>query len=408
MRTLLVGVGAIVLFAAGGLALPDASAARDQSTSQTSKTTSAKAPKPEELDKLLAPVALYPDPLLAQMLMSAENPGKVAALNEWLASQKAKGTELQDAATKSGFGPSYVALVLFPDVVARMATEFDWTTRVGQAFTADRSAVFASIQRLRAKAKQMGTLKTNAQQEVETRSTSSGEQVIVIEPANPQVVYVPQYNSQVVYTQPASTTVVIQEDDDSDAAVAAGLIGFTAGIAIGAAIDNDYYYGPHGFYGGGYMYNDAWDDYYDAREDAREDWQDHREDLYEERGDQRENLAESRTERAGTAQEQRTQRTEARQENRPASQTQRSGSQTQRSGSTTASAQTSTASTASRSGQESRGYSKSPDQKATKPRSGTSSDAFSGYSSGKSTRAASSRGQSSRGSSSRSTGGRRR
>jgi hypothetical protein len=409
MRTLLVGVGAMVVLASAGPALPDALAARDQSSSQTKKTTPAKpAPKPEELDKLFAPVALYPDPLLAQMLMAAEDPGKVAALNEWLASQKAKGTELQDAATKSGFGPSYVALVIFPDVVAKMATQFDWTTKVGQAFTADRSAVFASIQRLRAKAKQMGTLKTTAQQEVETRTTSSGEQVIVIEPANPQVVYVPQYNSQVVYTQPATTTVVIQEDDDNDAAVAAGLIGFTAGIAIGAAIDNDYYYGPYGFYGGGYMYNDAWDDYYDHREDAREDWMDHREDLYEERGEQRENLSENRTERAGTAQEQRTQRTEARQENRPASQTQRSGSQTQRSGSTAASSQATTSSTASRSGQQSRGYSGSTDQKAAKSRSGTSSDAFSGYSSGKSTRSASSRGQSSRGSSSRSSGGSRR
>src|SRR5262245_42967549 len=228
MKTLLAGVGVIVVFAAGGLALPGATAARDQSTSQTSKKPPAQpAPKADELDRLFAPIALYPDPLLAQMLMSAENPAKIAALNEWLASQKLKGTELQDAATKSGFGPSYVALVLFPDVVAKMTNQFDWTTRVGQAFTADRSAVFASLQRLRAKAKQMGTLKTNTQQEVETRTTSSGEQVIVIEPANPQVVYVPQYNSQVVYTQPASTTVVIQEDDDSDAAVAAGLIGFT-------------------------------------------------------------------------------------------------------------------------------------------------------------------------------------
>jgi hypothetical protein len=396
MKTLLVGVGAMVIIATGGLALPDAPSTPDQSSQTTKKAPAKPAPKPEELDRLFAPVALYPDPLLAQMLMSAENPGKVAALNEWLASQKLKGTELQDAATKSGFGPSYVALVLFPDVVARMTSEFDWTTRIGQAFTADRSAVFASIQRLRAKAKQTGTLKTTSQQEVETRTTSSGEQVIVIEPSNPQVVYVPQYNPQVVYTQPATTTVVVQEDN-SDAAVAAGLIGFTAGIAIGAAIDNDYYYGPYGFYGGGYMYNDAWDDYYDAREDAREDWMDHREDLYEERGEQRQDLAEERGDRARTTQEQRTQR----QENRPESQAQR---QQRSSEAKAASPQTSSA---SRSSQESRGYSRSPDQQATKPRSGTSSDAFSGYSSGKSTRAASSRGQSSRGSS-RSTGSRRR
>jgi hypothetical protein len=405
MKTLLVGVGAMVVFAAGGPVLPDASAARDQSASQTSKTTAAKpAPKPEELDQLLAPIALYPDPLLAQMLMAAADPGMVSALNAWLPKQTLKGTELQDAATKAGFGPSLVALVIFPEVVQKMAGQLDRTTRIGQAFAADRSAVFASIQRLRAKAKQAGTLKTTAQQEVETRTTSSGEQVIVIEPANPQVVYVPQYNPTVVYTQPATTTVVVQEDN-SGAAVAAGLIGFTAGIAIGAAIDNDYYHGPYGFYGGGYMYNDAWDDYYDAREDARDDWMDHREDVIEGRGERRENVSEQRTERAGTAQEQRTQRTENRTENRPQSQAEREQRRTDAKSS--ASAQ---AGSTSRTSQESRGYSRSTDQKATttRSRSGTSSDAFSNYSSGKSERAASSRGQKSRSSSSRSSGGRRR
>ncbi len=72
------------------------------------------------------------------------------------------------------------------------------------------------------------------------------------------------------------------------------MIGFTAGIAIGAAMDNNYYYGPYGWRGGGYMYNDAWDDYYDNREDAREDWQDHREDLADERGDRASDAREQR------------------------------------------------------------------------------------------------------------------
>jgi hypothetical protein len=360
------------------------------------------AAKPEELDRLLAPIALYPDQLLAQMLLCAANPGKVAALNEWLASQTLKGTELQEAATKSGFEPSFAALVLFPDVVGTMASQLDWTTRLGKEFTADRSAVFASIQRLRTQAKTVGTLKTTPQQEVETRTTSSGDQVIVIEPANPQVVYVPQYNPQVVYTQPATTTVVIQEDDDSDEAVAAGLIGFTAGIALGAAIDNDYYYGPYGMYGGGYMYNDAWDDYYDAREDAREDWSDHREDMYEDRSDRREDVSEQRGERGEAAREQRTERTQTRQENRPESQAQR----TERTQARSSSTQSATPSATSRSAsQESRGYSGSGNA-TTRQRSGTSSDAFSGYSSGSSTRAASSRGQSSRGGSRGGGGGR--
>ena len=353
----------------------------------------AKSHTPEQLDKLLAPVALYPDSLLAQMLISAGNPGKVSALAEWMAShQGVKGTELQDAATKSGFEPSFVALVLFPQVVDYMASQIAWTTELGQAFATNRSAVFDSIQRLRAQAQKVGTLKSTAQQQVETKTTSSGSNVIVIEPTNPQVVYVPQYNPTVVYTQPASSTVVIHEDDNADMAVAAGLIGFTAGIAIGAAIDNNYYYGPYGWHGGGYMYNDAWDDYYDHREDAREDWQDHREDVYEDRSD-----------RAQNAQEQRTERTETRNENRPESQAQRDQARTNaqsaaQNRSTTTTNQTRTTN------QESRGDSRGADSAA---RTGTKSDAFSGYSSGKSERAASQRGQKSRGSS-RSGGSKRR
>ena len=273
----------------------------------------AAAATPEELDRLLAPVALYPDQLLGQILICAQNPGNVDALNLWLGkNQTLKGTELQDAVTNQGFEPSFVTLALFPQVVKMMAEQLDWTTNLGVAFTSDRSAVFASIQRLSKQANDVGTLKSTPQQEVETRTTSSGQEVIVIEPANPQVVYVPQYNSTTIYTQAPTTTTVVVESDNSDEVVAAGMIGFTAGIAMGAAFSNPYYYGPYGWYGGAYMYNDAWDDYYDAREDAREDWTDHREDIAEERGDRAENT-----------QEQRTERQENRQENRPESQAQR-------------------------------------------------------------------------------------
>jgi len=347
---------AVVLFVACG------SPARAQTAQQPTDT----------LDQLLAPIALYPDQLLAQMLMSATDPSKVTELDKWMKSNaNLKGTQLQDAAVKAGFDASFVALVLFPQVVSYMAEQIAWTRLLGQAFTSDRSAVFASIQKLRKQAQSVGTLKDTPQQDVETKTTSSGEQVIVIEPTNPQIVYVPQYNTQVVYTQPP-TTVIVQEDDDADVAVAAGLIGFTAGIAMGAAMDNNYYYGPYGFYGGGYMYNDAWDDYYDAREDAREDWTDHREDLVEERGDRRENT-----------QEQRTDRQENRQENRPESQGERS-----RTGSA-----------------EARGYGSGTRAEASGQRG--SSDAFSGYSSGSSERASSARGQKSRSSSASRGGGSR-
>ena len=178
--------------------------------------------------------------------MSATNPSKVTELAKWLKSNaNLKGTQLQDAAVKAGFDPSFVALALFPQVVSRMAEQIAWTRVLGQAFTSDRTAVFASIQKLRKQAQSVGTLKSTPQQEVETKKTSSGEQVIVIEPANPQIVYVPQYNTEVVYTQPPSQTVIVQEDDnDAEMAIAAGLIGFTAGIAISAAMDNHYYTVP--------------------------------------------------------------------------------------------------------------------------------------------------------------------
>jgi Protein of unknown function (DUF3300) len=398
MRELVVFITAVVVFAGSGPAVREGRA--EQAAQQPRDSKPAKtAVTPEGLDQLLAPIALYPDQLLAQMLLCASNPGKVAALQEWLASNETlKGSELQDAATNSGFEGSFVALVLFPQVVGTMAGDLEWTTRLGEAFAANRTAVFASIQRLRAKAKAAGTLKSTPQQDVETRTTSSGQQVIVIEPANEQVVYVPQYNPQVVYTQPASSTVVVQNESSTTSdAVAAGVIGFTAGIAIGAAIDNDYYYGPYGWHGGAYMYDDAWDDWYDAREDAREDWQDHREDLADERGEARENIAEERGDRAGTQAEQRTERQQTRQENRPESQAQRE----QRRGEARTAAEQARASGTS---QEARGYSRSTDQ-ATRARSGTRSDAFSGYSSGRSERAASQRGQRSRSSS---RGGRRR
>ncbi|HMD34642.1 MAG TPA: DUF3300 domain-containing protein [Vicinamibacterales bacterium] len=357
----------------------------------------ARSQTPHDVDSLLAPIALYPDSLLAQILMCTGDPASVTKLDGWLkANAKLKGTELQDAAVLAGFEPSFVALALFPQVVASMAAKIDWTTLVGQIFGADKATVFNSIQKLRKQAQAVGSLTSTAQQQIEHQTTSAGEDVIVIEPTNPQVIYVPQYNPTTIYTTAppvaTTTTVIVEKDNSADAAVA-GMIGFTAGIAIGAAVNNSYYYGPYGWHGGGYMYNDAWNDYYDAREDAREDWQDHREDLSEERGDRRENTQEQRTERA-----------ENRNENRPQSQERRdqakSQAQTNRANGTSASGATTQSRSAGSS--EARG---NGGRTATTERSGTSSNAFSGYSSGKSERAASSRGSSSRGSSSRSSGG---
>jgi hypothetical protein len=413
MTNHIVAATALCLVACGS---PHGEAAPRAQTAQTAQTAKAST---AALDQALAPIALYPDSLLAQMLMSATDPAKVTELDKWLKSNtNLKGTPLQDEAVKAGFEPSFVALVLFPQVVAKMAEQIAMTTALGQWFTNDKNAVFASIQRLRKQAKDVGTLKSTPQQDVETKTTSGGDQVIVIEPTNPQIVYVPTYNTQVVYTQPPATTVIV-EDNDPDVAVAAGLIGFTAGVALGAAFNNNYYYGPYGWHGGAYMYNDGWNDYWDHREDAREDWMDHREDLVENRSDRlenrseqatdrRENAQENRTDRRDTTSEQRTDRQQNRTENRPASQTQRAQGLGQ--------AQTSTSQTqrTNRQGSaEARGYgegSRSTQSTAQRSSSGSSgrSDAFSGYSSGTSQRSSSARGQSSRSSASRGGGGRRR
>ena len=409
----------------------------------------AAAPSAERLDQLTAKVALYPDALLAQILLCAADAGRVVQLSVWLKENaNLKGSELQDAAQKAGFEASYVALAPFPQVVTMMAEDTKWTGELGRAFASDRNAVFDSIQRLRGKSQAIGNLKSTPQQTVESKTTESGQQVIVIEPANPQVVYVPQYNPTVVYTQPATTTTVVVHEDDDDEVVA-GLIGFTAGIAIGAAINNNYYYGPYGWRGGGYMYSGGWNNYYEDREDAREDfydnrddarddWADHREDMAGERSERAENAREQGTNRQQNAQEQRTQRQEQRgssesqaqrdqrrSDAQAQAQSRRSGGEGAASASATQAstggerqARSGQAATQARSGEprsgsaastyESRGKSGERSGAAAAERSGTRSDAFSNYSSGRSTRSESSRGQRSRSSSSGGSGRSRR
>jgi hypothetical protein len=139
--------------------------------------------------------------------------------------------------TAKGFDASFAAIVLFPDVLDTLAMNIPWTTEVGKAFVSDQKAVLASVQRLRKQAQTVGNLKTTPQQEVKVE-TQDGQQVIVIQPANPQIVYVPVYNTQVVYTTPPPPP----EKDNSDV-VAAAALGFMAGIVMGAAVSDPYPYG---------------------------------------------------------------------------------------------------------------------------------------------------------------------
>src|ERR1700678_3454558 len=151
-------------------------------------------PTPEELDQLLAPVALYPDSLLAQITTASTNPQEILDVSNWLqANPGLQGAALSDAAEKQGFDPAFVALVNFPDVLNMMAEDIDDFAAIGEAFNADQGSVSSSIQRLRAQAYAAGTLQSNQQQTVEVQQAGP-QPIYVIQPANPQVVYVPVYN----------------------------------------------------------------------------------------------------------------------------------------------------------------------------------------------------------------------
>jgi hypothetical protein len=164
-------------------------------------------PTPQELDQLLAPIALYPDSLLAQITTASTNPQEILDVSNWLQQNPGlQGAALTDAAEKQGFDAAFVALVNFPDVLNMMAEDVDDYAVIGEAFTADQGAVSSSIQRLRAQAYAAGTLQSNQQQTVEVQQVAA-QPVYVIQPANPQVVYVPIYNPTTVYYR--SPTVVV-------------------------------------------------------------------------------------------------------------------------------------------------------------------------------------------------------
>ncbi|MFZ0643146.1 MAG: DUF3300 domain-containing protein [Candidatus Acidiferrales bacterium] len=209
-----------------------------------SQTGSSSATTPEQLDKLLAPIALYPDALLMQVLAASVNTQEVLDGGNWLLQNKTlQGDQLDVASKAAGFGPAMQALMHFPQVVDMMCSEMDWTSQLGDAFNANQSAVLDSVQRLRLQAKQAGNLQTTPQQTVVTQQ-ASGQQVIVIQPTNPQVIYVPQYNPVQVYVAPPPSQ------------PATGvIIAFGVGMAVGAMFSsNNYYYYPRWGYGGGVYY----------------------------------------------------------------------------------------------------------------------------------------------------------
>jgi hypothetical protein len=158
---------------------------------------------PDQLDTLVAPVALYPDALLSQVLVAATYPLEVAEAPQWLRQNRnLQGQQLIAAARQQNWDPSIQALVAFPDVINLLSSNIRWTTDLGNAFLAQQADVMSAVQRMRAQAQAAGKLNSNAQETVSTE-TQGDRTAIDIQPANPEVVYVPQYNPEYIWGPPA-------------------------------------------------------------------------------------------------------------------------------------------------------------------------------------------------------------
>jgi Protein of unknown function (DUF3300) len=213
----------------------------------------------EELQQLAAPIALYPDALVAQILGAATFPDQVATAQNWLLQNKnLTGTALTQAVDTQTWDPSVKALTQFPSVLDTLANNLAWTSSLGEAYHLQPADVMTAVQVLRAKAQAAGNLKSGSQITVVQQSP----QVIVIQPTNPQVVYVPTYNPTVVYGTPYVTP-----GYSTAAVVTTAVVAFGVGIAIGAAMSNSwgYSYWNCNWHGGtvvyrstGYYGNSAW------------------------------------------------------------------------------------------------------------------------------------------------------
>jgi hypothetical protein len=244
-----------------------------------------------ELQQLVAPIALYPDALVAQVLGAATFPDQVAGANDWLhQNQKLTGQTLMQAVDQQPWDPSVKGLTQFPSVLDDLTRNLGWTSALGEAYQTQAADVMSAIQVLRARAMTAGNLKsgpkitvvqqssqnsgsqtTVVQQSPQTSGSQTtvaqqSPQVIVIQPTNPQVVYVPQYNPTVVYGTPVQTPGYSSAD-----LAMTGLLAFGVGIAVGAAINYNsccgwgYSYWNCNWYGGSVHYrgtvyygNNAW------------------------------------------------------------------------------------------------------------------------------------------------------
>jgi len=205
--------------------------------------------RPEEIDQLVAPIALYPDSLLAQVLAASTYPLEVVKAAQFVEQNKGlKGEKLMQAAKDKDWDPSVKAMLEFPDVLLMMNEKIDWTQKLGDAFLSQQKDVMASAQRLRQKAQESGNLKTTKEQKVIVEEQTK---TIIIEPANPQVVYVPTYNPTVVYGAWPYPAYPPYYYYPPGYVAGAALFTFGVGVAVGAA------WSGHGGWGCGWGNNEV-------------------------------------------------------------------------------------------------------------------------------------------------------
>jgi hypothetical protein len=253
-RRLSLALAALVLLVFAG-----APSAWAQNAAADTAAAAAPAPAPppkltaDQLDQLTAPIALYPDALLAQVLMASSYPLDVVAADRFMQKNaNLSGDQMEQALQGQPWDISVKTLTHFPSVLKYMDDNLDWTQALGNAFVNQQSDVMASVQHMRAQAYAAGNLRSGPQQTV----TNTDNQ-IVIAPAG-ETIYVPQYNPQVIYTQAPttvitqpSTTVVTEPGYSTGDLVATGLLSFTAGVVVGSLINSNddwFNWGHGGFY----------------------------------------------------------------------------------------------------------------------------------------------------------------
>jgi Protein of unknown function (DUF3300) len=230
------------------LAIPAPAQVPPATSPAATLTASAKSFSQQELDQLLAPIALYPDSLLAQILMASTYPLEVVLAERWRkANPNLNDKALEDALQNQPWDPAVKSLTVFPQVLTMMSQKLDWTQKLGDAFLAQQADVLATAQALRAKAVAQGTLKDTKEQKVITE-TEHDTTIIKIEPADPAVVYVPTYNPSYVYGAWPYPAYPPYYWYPPGYYYGGAFLGFTAGIIIGGALWGGCNWGGGGVY----------------------------------------------------------------------------------------------------------------------------------------------------------------